>query len=227
MAKINLRKEQRATLDRPPRNYSWLARFFFAAFDLLAGKQTTLHKLKLLEILAAIPYRAWENRHYLRLSRSYADEEKRSHSLRLIAWTRQAQDNEYRHLLVLQGLIEEMGEKKPFYHLPFMTRPLIFSYRLFSWTLARISIRRALFFNAEFEDHAEHVYARFAGKYPEWENRPVVSPAARAYGEFAGWADLFRRIALDERDHRNSSLLFCGRPREMALYENMPEDQAN
>jgi hypothetical protein len=86
--------------------------------------------------------------------------------------------------------------------------------------MSHLSIRRALLFNAEFEDHAEHVYARFVADHPEWESQPAASPLVRDYGrahakqsgDLASWADVFRRIGLDERDHMNTSALLAGRP---------------
>ena len=52
---IDLKREQRATLDRPRYRYSFVARLFFAKMDILAGRRTTLAKAKLIEMLASIP----------------------------------------------------------------------------------------------------------------------------------------------------------------------------
>jgi ubiquinol oxidase len=78
--------------------------------------------------------------------------------------------------------------------------------------LAAVSLRGALHFNAEFEDHAEHEYARFVEAHPEWEHQPVHSAQANPAGELTSWADVFRQIGLDERAHRNHSFLLSGRP---------------
>ena len=43
------------------------------------------------------------------------------------------------------------------------------------------------------------------------------------YGSFASWADVFRRIGLDERDHMNASFRLAGRPADVVAYEGMPE----
>jgi hypothetical protein len=220
---IDLKKEQQATLERPGYEYSFPARLFFKSFDLLTGSRTTLAKAKLLEILAAIPYRAWEIRQYPELTRSYGDGERLCRGLRLLAWARSAQDNEYQHLLLLHEKTSEAGLKPPWFLFPAVAGLMVFTYRLFSWALAKFSIRRAIFFNAEFEDHAERVYAEFVREHPEWEEMPVRGPLANAYGRFGNWADLFRRVSLDERDHRNFSFLFCGRPQDIVRYPGMPE----
>ncbi len=222
--RIDLKKEQQATLARPCRQYSFPARLFFKSFDLLTGSGTTLAKAKLLEILAAIPYRAWEVRQYQKLSGSYGSEERRRQGLRLVAWARAAQDNEYQHLLLLHEKINEERLGQPWFLSPAVAGLMVFTYRLFSWALAKFSLRRAIHFNAEFEDHAERVYAQFVREHPEWEEQPVSGPLAGTYGRFASWADLFRRVSLDERDHRNFSFLFCGRPQDVVRYPGMPED---
>ena len=41
--------------------------------------------------------------------------------------------------------------------------------------------------------------------------------------EFRTWADVFRRIGLDERDHRNASFALAGMPEHVVRYEGMPE----
>jgi hypothetical protein len=43
------------------------------------------------------------------------------------------------------------------------------------------------------------------------------------YGSFRSWADVFRRVGLDERDHMNNSFVFGGRPEHVVEYEGMPE----
>ena len=57
---IDLRREQEATLARASYTYSPLTRVFIASMDLVAGRETTTAKAKMLEVLAGIPYNAWE-----------------------------------------------------------------------------------------------------------------------------------------------------------------------
>jgi hypothetical protein len=100
-ANIDLKKEQLASLARPRYKYSAIARFFFLSMDLVTGRKVTLAKAKLLETLACVPYRAWENRHYNRMTQQYGDLELVRQSRSIVSWGRKAQDNEYWHLLVL------------------------------------------------------------------------------------------------------------------------------
>ena len=73
--KIDLKKEQQASRARPRYPYSALARVFFGSMDMLTGKKTTLAKAKLVEILAPVPYRAWERREQARVARRQGDGE--------------------------------------------------------------------------------------------------------------------------------------------------------
>ncbi len=220
---IDLRKEQQATLDRPRYRYSLAARFFFLSMDMLTGRKTTLAKSKLLEILASIPYREWEFRQYKRLTGRYKDREFVKHAGTVVAWGREAQDNEYWHLLLINEKMKEDGIKDPWYLSPPVTFCIVLSYVVFAWTMALFNIRRAYLFNVEFEDHAEHVYAQFVKDNPAWENQPVTSALVKEYGDYATWADVFRRIGLDERDHMNSSFTLCGKPELVVNYEGMPK----
>ena len=88
--------------------------------------------------------------------------------------------------------------------------------------MARAAIDRAFLLNAEFEDHAEHTYAELVDEHPEWEEQPVDQPVVQQYGAFGSWADVFRRIGLDERDHMNGSFRFAGRPEHIVKYDGMP-----
>jgi ubiquinol oxidase len=209
----DLKKEQQASLARPRLKYSPAARLFFLSMDLLAGKKTTLAKAKLLEMLAGVPYRAWEARQYQRLTRGYRVADRVRKAREIVDWSRSAQDNEYWHLLVIDEKMKEDAAGDAWYLFPPLTFMMVGFYAVFSRLLARLSMRRAFLFNAEFEDHAEHAYARFVEEHPEWENQPVASGQVKAYADLPTWADVFRRIGLDERGHMNRSLVLCGRAR--------------
>jgi hypothetical protein len=221
-ANIDLKKEQLASLARPRYKYSAIARFFFLSMDLVTGRKVTLAKAKLLETLACVPYRAWENRQYNRMTQQYGDLELVRQSRSIASWGRKAQDNEYWHLLVLNEKMKEDHVKDPWYLFPPIPFLMAASYAVMSWTMAFFAIHRAFLFNAEFEDHAEHVYAQFVQEHPEWENQPVNSGMVKQYGDFGTWADVFRRIGLDERDHMNSSFIFCNKPDCVVTYKGMP-----
>jgi len=221
--KVDLKKEQAATLARPHYPYSFAARFLFFAMDLVTGKEGSLSKARLLEILASIPYREWEFRQYKRMTRGYRDPKLVEQAEKIVDWGREAQDNEYWHLLVINDKMKADGIKAPWYLSPPVNFLIVLSYVVFARLLAFFSIRRAFLFNAEFEDHAERVYAQFVADHPELEEQPADSLLVKDCEGLASWADVFRRISLDERDHRNNSFIFYGTPEHVIEYEGMPE----
>lgn len=221
-AKVDLKKEQEATLKRPRLKYTFIARVFFMSMDLVTGKKTTLAKAKLIETLASIPYRSWEIRQYMRMTFNYHNKDLVAQSRKILEWGREAQDNEYWHLLVINEKMREDGIKDPWYLFPLFPFVMVLGYVVLTKFMALFNINRAFHFNAEFEDHAEHVYASFVKDNREFENQPVKSELVKGYGDFQNWADVFRRIGLDERDHRNTSFAFCGKPEQIASYEGMP-----
>ena len=220
---IDLKREQQASLARPRHPYSFIAKVFFAGMDIAAGKRTTLPKATLLEMLASIPYREWERHQYARLTRRYRNLEWVRNAWHVVTYGRNAQDNEYQHLLVIQEKMKEEGLADPWY----LTQPLPWlmtgTYVMLAKLLALASLRRAFLFNAEFEDHAEHEYARFVEEHPEWETQPVRSAVVARYSDATTWADVFRRVCLDERDHRNHSFVLAGKEAQVASYPGMPE----
>ncbi len=220
---IDLKKEQAASLERPRYRYSLAARLFFWSMDLITGKKTTLGKAKLIETLASIPYRAWEYRQYGRMTRGYRKPDLVRAARSIAAWGREAQDNEYWHLLVINEKMKEDGVKDPWYLFPLIPLLMVAGYVMLTRIMALLRIRRAFLFNAEFEDHAEHVYAQFVEDHPEWEDQPVDNAVVRQYCDCTTWADVFRRIGLDERDHMNNSFIYCGKPECVVQYDGMPE----
>ncbi len=220
---IDLKKEQQSTLDRPRLNYAITSRLFFFGMDLVAGKKNVLPKAKLLEILACIPYRQWELRQYFTLTMKYFNSKKVDWAQEIIAWGREAQDNEYQHLLVIQEKMKEDGIRNKWYLAPFIVFFMVTFYIFLSKVIAWTSIKAGFRFNAEFEDHAEHVYAQMVKDNPQWEEQKVTTPVANAYANVESWADIFRQISLDERDHRNHSFYYAGKNEKIVNYEGMPK----
>jgi hypothetical protein len=221
-AAIDLKAEQLATLARPRYAYSAITKALVRGMDVFAGSETTVLKAKIVETLAPVPYRAWENREYGRLSRHPGDDTLVREAEAVLRWGREAQDKEYQHLRVIDAKLREDATEVPLRLSRPMPTLMAGSWALASRTLSRTSLRHAFLLNAEAEDHAEHYYAELVQLHPEWEEQPVTSPAALEYGEFASWADVFRRIGLDERDHMNASFAFAGRPEHIVSYEGMP-----
>ena len=219
----DLKKEQKASNERPPYRYSFAAKVFFSSMDLITGSIITLPKVKLIEILASIPYRSWETREYARMTRRYGDRALVHEARKIMMWARDAQDSEYWHLLVVNEKMKEDGIRDPWYLVPPLPGIMVGFYAVLMRVTALTSIRRAFLFNAEFEDHAEHVYAQFVEEHPEWEQQPVHNEQVKERGELPTWADVFRRIGLDERDHMNASFVFCDKPEMVVEYDGMQD----
>jgi len=225
-ATIDLKKEQEATRARPRYDYSPVARFFFRSMDMLAGQETTLVKARLVEALAAVPYKAWQNRQHELMAMRYGDGELVRQAREIVTWGREAQDNEYWHLLIINEKLKEDAVQDPRYMSAPIPLAMIGTYGIMLWTMARVGLRRSFLLNAEFEDHSEHYYAQLVDEHPEWEDQPVTSGLVLEYGSFKSWADVFRRIGLDERDHMNNSFLFADRPEYVVRYDGMPDARA-
>lgn len=211
---IDLKHEQHVTLARPRLKYCLAARFFFFAMDCVTGKKTTLSKAKLIESFASVPYRAWEGVKYVELSKNYGRATTVSKGQSVIEWGRWAQDNEYGHLLVIHEKMTIDHVRDAWYLIWPVRGLMLLKYRILSFLLARISLKAAWIFNAQFEDHAEHVYAQAVVDNPEWElqglgNAPLTR---KLYPQAQNWADVFRAIGLDERNHRNESFRLAGQP---------------
>src|SRR3989338_8276457 len=67
----SLRHEQTKTLTCPRRKYGLLARFLFLFLDLFYGRKRTISKFKVLEIIARVPYQAWEHVGYIAMTHTY------------------------------------------------------------------------------------------------------------------------------------------------------------
>ena len=56
---------QAQTLAAPRRDYSLAAKVLFTSLDVFYGKPRTLSKFKVLELVARVPYQAWEQAAYI------------------------------------------------------------------------------------------------------------------------------------------------------------------
>ncbi|OGW81350.1 MAG: hypothetical protein A3C47_06760 [Omnitrophica bacterium RIFCSPHIGHO2_02_FULL_51_18] len=138
---LDLKNEQETTLLTRRRDYGLLAQFLFMTLNLFYGRKRTISKFKVLEVIARVPYQAWEHVAYIAMTHTYS--------------------------------------MKP------------------SWSYA---------LNADFEDHAEHEYMEFVEENPALDDVPFESDFKEDYGDFQSVADLFRRVGLDERIHKEESL---------------------
>src|SRR3989338_742831 len=197
---LDLRKEQERTLASPRRRYSPLARLLFVCLDLFYGRKRALLKFKVLEVIARVPYQAWEHVAYIAMTHTY---KRPGFARRIFEFVREArhqQDNEQWHLLILEEMTDRKALKEGFFLHRIM--PQLMAFLSVSWILYVVKPAWSYALNADFEDHAEHEYMEFVEENPAFESAPFESDFKEDYGDFRNAADLFRRIGLDERVHK-------------------------
>jgi hypothetical protein len=205
---------QQETLDTSRRSYGLAARVLFHVLDAVYGRDRTLGKFKVLELVARVPYQSWEQVAYVAITHVHEKTGMARRIYQRVAESRAQQDNEQWHLLILQEMIDNTrittDKTVKFYWLP---QALAFAYYQLSWFLFVLRPDWSYLLNADFEDHAEHEYMEFVAEHPEWEHTPFESEFADDYGHFDSLADLFRQIGHDERVHKLESLNRLRHPR--------------
>ncbi len=200
-----LRQRQAATLRRPRRSYSRAAKALFLVMDALYGRAGSLRKYRVLEIVARVPYQAWENVAYVAITHtSESPRFARDIHDRVVA-VRAQQDNEQWHLLVLEEMLHTSGHRHTLVRDRLLPQLIAFMYYQVSWLLYTVSPKWSYRLNADFEDHAEHEYMTFVADHPELDDTAWVSAFADDYGHHDTVGDLFRSIGNDERLHKEES----------------------
>lgn len=209
----DLKAEQSATLGSPRRRYGLLARSLFFGMDLVYGRARTLKKFTVLEVIARVPYQAWEHVAYVAMTHTYRTPGFARRVFEFIKESRAQQDNEQWHLLILEEWLQKDGVRESFLLYRVAPQIVAFFYYHVSWLLYVIDPKLSYALNADFEDHAEHEYMEFVRDHPELEERPFESEFKADYGNLATLADVLRRIGLDERHHKDESLARIAAPR--------------
>jgi ubiquinol oxidase len=203
---VNLREEQAKTLASPRLHYGLLATILFVGMDLFYGKKRTLSKFKVLEVIARVPYQAWENVAYVAMTHTFTQPGFARRIFEFVKKSREQQDNEQWHLLILEELVQKQGIPEGFVRFRVVPQMIAFAYYHISWILYVIQPRLSYLLNAHFEDHAEHEYMEFVREEAWLETQPYRGEFKDDYGSFDSLSDLFIRIGLDERHHKEESL---------------------
>jgi ubiquinol oxidase len=213
LAHEDLIAAQRETLSSSRRTYGVPARILFNTLDVIYGKSRTLSKFKVLELVARVPYQAWEQTAYIAITHVHERTQmaRRIHD-RLVE-SRAQQDNEQWHLLILDELIGQRGIHEGRIKFFWVPQLIAFIYYQLSWLLFVIRPGWSYRLNADFEDHAEHEYAHLVEENPAWETEPFRSQFTADYGEYDSLADVFRQIGHDERIHKLESEAQLATPR--------------
>ncbi len=202
---------QQSELAASRRTYTLSSRVLFAVMDLVYGKERTLEKFRVLEVVARVPYQAWESVAYVAMTHTSKNPDfaRRVYDRARIA--RVEQDNEQWHLLILEELTR--NQRRPWLKGSIIPQILALSYYQLSWILFVIRPKRSYQLNADFEDHAAHEYALLVQEHPEWETTPFESQFQGDFGAYDSLADMFRQIGYDEALHRQESEIMMTQPR--------------
>jgi ubiquinol oxidase len=208
-----LSRAQAETLANPRLRYGLASRALFVLLDVLYGKSRTLKKFKVLELVARVPYQAWEQVAYTAITHMHQQPAMARRIHDRIAENRAQQDNELWHLLILEDLVARSGEPQSAFKFFWVPQSIAFVYHQLSWLLMVVHPVWSYRLNADFEDHAEHEYMTMVAEHPEWDTTPFDSGFADDYGTFDSLADLIRQIGHDERIHKQESIAKIPHPR--------------
>jgi ubiquinol oxidase len=181
-----LGRAQDQTLEAPRRRYGIAARILFRSLDMVYGKPLTLSRFKVLELIARVPYMAWEQVAFIAITHV---------------------------MLIIEELIARSGRRQPpimFFWLP---QAIAFVYCQLPWLLFVVNPSWAYRLNVDFEDHAEPEYMTMVAENPEWDSASFESSFTGDFGKFASLADVFRQIGHDERVHKLESEAQMKKPR--------------
>ena len=181
--------------------------------DLLYGKERTLSKFKALESVARVPYQSWEPVAYIAiihvhnrtgLARRIHDPARES---------REQEDNEQWHLLILEELIANSGKVENRIYYFWIRQAIAPVYYQISWLPFVLKPKWSYRLNADFEDHAEHEYMLLVVENPDWVSTAYDSTLTAQYGSFVSIGDVLRQIGHDERTQKLRSLESMQEPR--------------
>jgi len=198
--------EQQASATSPRRSYSASARVLFAIMDLVYGQERTLEKFRVLELVARVPYQAWENVAYVAMTHTARQPGFARRVFDRVRTSRWEQDNEQWHLLILEELTAD-EPRRSWFQSRVLPQILAFAYYQLSWVMFAVRPAWSYRLNADFEDHAEHEYAQLVDEHADWEMKRYEGAFTADFGAYDSLADLFRQICYDERLHKLESEL--------------------
>ena len=194
--------------------HGWLARTLFVTMDAVYGRAASLEKFAALELVARVPYQAWENVAYVALTHLQGQAGFARRIFGFVVEARHAQDNEQWHLLLVEELLAQRGVARSWWTARALPQLLAVVYYHVSWLLYVIAPSLSYALNADFEDHAERTYLAYVEAHPEVDEERWVTAIGEAYDpSLPTVGALLRRIARDEREHRDHSLARLARPR--------------
>lgn len=170
------------------------------------GKKPSYAKFKAIEVIARIPYQSWEIAAYTILTTFYTNEKRAIELTKLNTFSREAQDNETMHVVVLSQIVKRLHCQSFFRH---TLIPFVFAFFYFwtVYTLFLVSRKSALDLNYLFESHAYDQYQKFLDTDGErLKQTPITSDFLAFYGRSVrSEYEFFELVRNDELVHRNRS----------------------
>lgn len=189
-----------------PRRFGVPARLLFAALDLLYGRASTLEKFRVLEVVARVPYQAWEQVAFVAITHTHEQPSFARDIQQRVRDARSQQDNELLHLLMIEEQLDQRRFRRSWIRGRLLPQAMAFVYYQISWLLYVVRPQWSYALNADFEHHALHTYLDFVDDHPEFHGTPWVSDFQDDYAPWSTLAELYTSIALDERSHRDESI---------------------
>lgn len=188
-----------------------VTRALVALLAALYGPEPSFPKFRALELIARVPYQAWEAVAYRAITGSYPDRDLTIALADRIHAARHQHDNEHRHLVWIEEICIARKEPESWWRHRLVPRLLAHLFYALAWIAHSIRPTWSYHLNAELEDVAERDYLKFVERSPQLEAEPCPFPG------HASLADLIRAIAKDEREHKLESLARCAVRRAGAL----------
>lgn len=204
-----LRSEHDVALNEQRRRPGIAARVLFLAVGWLFPDGVDYRMLRVVELVARVPYNTWSQTGFIALTHQHDDQAISEVIQDSIVESRDQDDNEAYHLLILDELLAAQGYKPTLIREQIIPQILAFVYWWLSLALYVIHPKWSHALNADFEDHATACYSQYVADYPEIESVVWESRWKDAYdpnGNLNTVGDLFRRITVDEMEHRDTSI---------------------
>src|SRR6185369_10926910 len=114
MTHEQLCQEQDRTLSTRRMRYGVMARALFVTLDIFYGRPRTLSKFKVLEVIARVPYQAWEQVAYVAMTHKFGEPNFARRIFDFVSEARHQQDNEQWHLLILEEMVDARNIREGF-----------------------------------------------------------------------------------------------------------------
>lgn len=173
------------------RKYGIPAGFLFFLLMLVYGRGASLSKLKALETITHVLYQTWEQVAMAAMTHTYIWPDFARRVFKLVNESKARQESERQHLLILEEMLQKSRIQQNIFLHDLISQILASFYHYWSWVVCILKPVWAYRLMIDLEDCAEHAYLEFVRDHPQLEQHAV---------------DLLRKIALDERLHKEESL---------------------